>query len=45
VTSNGGFPPFMLEPIDFSAVYASQQIQRENGTVLGGPGATTFGNA
>lgn len=37
VTSQGGFPAFMLEPIDFAQVYASQQVQRENGTQLGGP--------
>lgn len=27
-TAEGGFPPFLLEPIDFSAVYAAQQAQR-----------------
>ncbi len=36
-TAEGGFPPFLLEPIDFSAVYAAQQAQRtqlaESGTV------------
>jgi len=37
VTGGGGFPPFMLEPIDFTQVYASQQIQRENGTNLNNP--------
>jgi preprotein translocase subunit SecB len=42
VTSGGGFPPFMLEPIDFAQVYASQQIQRENGAQLNQP---PFGNA
>ena len=31
----------MLEPIDFVQVYASQQIQRENGAQLGAP----IGNA
>ena len=25
LTTDGGFPPFMLEPIDFAAVYASQR--------------------
>ena len=25
VTSDGGFPPFMLDPIDFAAVYASRK--------------------
>jgi len=29
VVADGGFPPFMLEPIDFGAVYAAQQAQRE----------------
>ena len=28
-TAEGGFPPFMLEPIDFSIVYAAQRAQRE----------------
>jgi preprotein translocase subunit SecB len=27
VTSDGGFPPFMLDPIDFAAVYASRKNQ------------------
>jgi preprotein translocase subunit SecB len=31
MTSSGGFPPFMLEPLDFGAIYASQQVQREGG--------------
>ena len=26
-TVDGGFPPFMLEPIDFAAVYAARQAQ------------------
>jgi preprotein translocase subunit SecB len=25
----GGFPPFLLEPIDFAAVYSAQRAQRE----------------
>ena len=25
LTTDGGFPPFLLEPIDFAAVYASQR--------------------
>lgn len=41
LTAGGGFPPFMLEPIDFVQVYASQQVQRENGAQLGAP----IGNA
>ena len=28
VTSDGGFPPFLLDPIDFAGVYAAQQVQR-----------------
>ena len=31
VSAQGGFPPFMLEPLDFAAIYASQQVQRESG--------------
>jgi len=27
ITVDGGFPPFMLEPIDFAAVYAARQAQ------------------
>ncbi len=27
VTRDGGFPPFMLEPVDFAALYR-QQMQR-----------------
>ena len=42
LTSAGGFPPFLLEPIDFVQVYASQQIQRENGANLNQP---PIGNA
>jgi preprotein translocase subunit SecB len=29
VTSDGGFPPFMLDPIDFAAVYAARKAQGE----------------
>ena len=29
VTAEGGFPPFMLDPIDFAAVYASRRAQME----------------
>ena len=28
-TTEGGFPPFLLEPIDFGAVYAAQQAERQ----------------
>ncbi len=39
-TSEGGFAPFMLEPIDFAQVYAAQRAARE------GPiGAPAVGNA
>lgn len=27
VTADGGFPPFMLDPIDFAAVYAARRAQ------------------
>ncbi|WP_397398969.1 protein-export chaperone SecB [Phenylobacterium sp.] len=29
VTSQGGFPPFLLDPIDFAGVYASRKAQAE----------------
>jgi len=29
MTSDGGFPPFMLEPIDFAAVFAARRAQLE----------------
>lgn len=29
VTAEGGFPPFMLDPIDFAAVYAARRAQLE----------------
>ncbi|QOD38780.1 protein-export chaperone SecB [Candidatus Wolbachia massiliensis] len=32
VTSSGGFPPLMLDPIDFEAMY-KQQSQQQKGTV------------
>ena len=37
VTSDGGFPPFMLDPIDFAGVYAARKAQ--------GMGGETIGNA
>jgi preprotein translocase subunit SecB len=41
-TSAGGFPPFMLDPIDFQGIYLSQRQQAgQNGQ----PMAPTFGNA
>ena len=30
-SGEGGFPPFMMEPIDFAAVYMAQRAQRESG--------------
>jgi preprotein translocase subunit SecB len=30
VTAEGGFPPFMLDPIDFAGVYAARKAQEEN---------------
>ncbi len=29
LSSDGGFPPFLLEPIDFAAVYAARKAQSE----------------
>jgi preprotein translocase subunit SecB len=31
MTSEGGFPPFLIEPIDFAGVYAAQRAQAEQG--------------
>ena len=30
VTSEGGFPPFLLDPIDFAGVYAARRAQGES---------------
>lgn len=38
---DGGFPPFLLEPLDFGAIYASRQAQQGAGLGEGG----TVGNA
>jgi len=36
VTSEGGFPPFLLEPIDFAGVYAARKAQAAGeGVVVG----------
>ncbi len=35
MTSEGGFPPFLIEPIDFAGVYAAQRAQAEAGPVAG----------
>jgi preprotein translocase subunit SecB len=36
VTSDGGFPPFLLDPIDFGAVYAARKMQEAGGGVVVG---------
>ena len=33
MTAEGGYPPFLLEPIDFSAVYAAQRAQGGGGVL------------
>lgn len=37
VTSEGGFPPFLLDPIDFAGIYASRKAEAEGaaGPVVG----------
>jgi len=36
VTSDGAFPPLMLDPIDFGAVYMARKAEAENmGVVVG----------
>lgn len=35
VTSDGGFPPFLLDPIDFAGVYAARRAQAEGAEVIG----------
>jgi preprotein translocase subunit SecB len=40
-TSQGGFPPFMLDPIDFQGIYLSQK----QGQATGQPMAPSMGNA
>ena len=37
VTSEGGYPPFLLDPIDFAGVYAARKAEAE--------GVQTIGNA
>lgn len=39
---DGGFPPFLLEPLDFSAIYAARQAQGGGEALVGGDAA---GNA
>ena len=36
LTAEGGFPPFLLEPLDFAAVYAAQRAQGQGGLGQGG---------
>jgi preprotein translocase subunit SecB len=33
MTAEGGYPPFLLEPIDFAAVYAAQRAQAQGGLI------------
>ena len=33
MTAEGGYPPFLLEPIDFAAVYAAQRAQGGGGMI------------
>lgn len=35
MTSEGGFPPFLIEPIDFAGVYAAQRAQAEGAQTNG----------
>jgi preprotein translocase subunit SecB len=35
VTAEGGFPPFLIDPIDFAGVYAARKAQAEAGGVVG----------
>jgi preprotein translocase subunit SecB len=35
VTSDGGFPPFLLDPIDFAGVYAARKAQGMGGEPVG----------
>jgi preprotein translocase subunit SecB len=33
VTAEGGFPPFLIDPIDFAGVYAARKAQAEGGPI------------
>ncbi len=33
VTAEGGFPPFLIDPIDFAGVYAQRKAQAEGGVI------------
>jgi preprotein translocase subunit SecB len=35
LTGEGGFPPFLLDPIDFAAVYHARRAQQAQGGVVG----------
>jgi len=39
--TRGGFPPVLLSPINFEALYAQQKQQQVEGAAAGGDGATT----
>lgn len=36
VTSDGGYPPFLLDPIDFAGVYAARRAEIETGGPVAG---------
>jgi len=40
MVADGGFPPFMMEPLDFAAVYQARLQAQQNGQ--GGPGSVTM---
>ena len=35
LSSEGGFPPFLLDPIDFAAVYQARKAEAEGGATVG----------
>jgi preprotein translocase subunit SecB len=35
LTGEGGFPPFLLDPIDFAAVYQARRVQQAQSPVFG----------
>ena len=35
LTSEGGFPPFLLDPIDFAGVYAARKAEAQGAPVVG----------
>lgn len=42
LTSEGGFPPLMLEPIDFAGIYAAQLAQRDEADGQTAPSGETL---